>query len=494
MVGEFDLDSNTRRRLGYYLMDRIDEYFTSLNDRAVQTPYEDRRFVYSPTPLPELGQDPDTVLAETFEHLDKHGFHIPSAHYLGLMNPTPTYVSVLAEAMVAALNPQLASVERSAAASIIEAQTVNWMGQRVGWKTDFGGYFTTGGSEANTGALNLALAKAAPGVLEQGLRSLSKSPVFYGSSESHHSLDKAAVAMGLGRNALRRIRVNECMQMDPLELEAEIVADLSRGKLPFCIVATAGTTNTGAIDDLAALAEIAKRYGLWLHADGAYGAAVLLSDKHRRVLDGIDLADSVSIDPHKWLAMPFAAGILLTTSPALLRRVFGTAAPYLRPSSYPTIEDNYQTSSQWSRRMNSLKLWMTLRVHGRRGYERMIDRQVDMAGNMSRWIEQSQEFTLVAPQSLTAVAFQLNVPGMNVEELKEANKAVVDLVNHNGQRWLSMTTVAGRSAIRMMVISYLTEERHLRELQAALRGAAKQVRASFAVDAHSEVHELVGSY
>ena len=124
----------------------------------------------------------------------------------------------------------------------------------------------------------------------------------------------------------------------------------------------------------------------------------------------------------------------------------------------------------------------------------MIDRQVEMAGNMSRWIEQSQEFTLVAPQSLTAVAFQLNVPSINVEELKEANRAVVDLVNHNGQRWLSMTTVAGRSAIRMMVISYLTEERHIRELQAALRSAAKQALASFAVDAHSEVHELVGSY
>ena len=179
----------------------------------------------------------------------------------------------------------------------------------------FDGTFTSGGNEANFSALAMALATHFPNSVEEGVASIGAQPVLYASAESHHSLDKSVGLLGLGRRALRRIPVNSRMQLDPAALETAIRADLAAGHKPFCIVGTAGTTNSGAVDDLVALAEIARRHQLWLHVDGAYGAAAILSDQHRDLVRGIELSDSITIDPHKWLAMPFAAGIVLTREP-----------------------------------------------------------------------------------------------------------------------------------------------------------------------------------
>ncbi len=476
MTNGFDLDYSTRGRLAHKLIDKINDYFGSLGGRPVQLPAEERLFPYISKQVPEEGEDPEIVFAEIFRELCDRGFHITSANYLGLMNPTPTFVSVLAEMVVAAMNPQLASVERSGSASLIEKQTVDWIGQLLGWEQPFGGAFTTGGSEANAGALNLALVRCHPDVIDHGLRSMSGQGTFYASHESHHSLDKAAGALGLGRQALRRINTTARLQMDLRQLEESICSDIEAGNVPFCVVGTAGTTNTGAIDDLEGVAEIARKYGIWFHVDGAYGAAVIFSNRHKASVRGIELADSVAIDPHKWLAMPFSAGVMLTRYPSLLRKSFSVAAPYLRESQN-AIEDQYQTSSQWSRRMNSLKLWATLRVHGRRSYEQVIDRQIGLAADMARWIQDSGLFELCAPQMLSAVAFRVKLAGTE-KEIATANRAVVDDVNRSGERWISITTVTGRSAIRTMVISYLTTEHHLKGLQDALREAALRVVAA----------------
>lgn len=474
MTNRFDLDYASRGRLGHSLVDKINDYFSSLDNRAVQPPAEERNFTYISQPVPETGDDPEVVFAQIFRELCDRGFHITSANYLGLMNPTPTFVSVLAEMVVASINPQLASVERSVSASLIEKQTIDWIGQLLDFQTHFGGVFTTGGSEANASALNLALTRLYPDVVDEGLRSLPGAPVMYASQESHHSLDKAAGMLGLGRHALRRIPVTRRLQMDMTQLEKTISSDIEEGYIPFCIVGTAGTTNTGAIDDLTALAEIANRYGIWFHVDGAYGAAVIFSSRHRELVTGIELADSVTIDPHKWLAMPFSAGILLTRWPNLMRKTFSVAAPYLRNATENTLEDLYQTSSQWSRRMNSLKLWTTMRVHGRQSYEAMIDNQIRLAASMARWLQESGLFELCAPQMLSAIVFCVKLP-VSEERIAAANHAVVEDVNRSGERWISLTTVAGKSAIRTMVISYLTTERHLEGLQQALQQAAIRV-------------------
>ena len=424
--------------------------------------------------LPEFGQDAARVLDDLCTELVDKGFHVPAANYFGLMNPTPTYMAVLAEALVAALNPQLASLARSQLASKIENETVRWIGGCVGWNRPFDGTFTSGGSEANFSALALALAKHFPRAIEDGIASIVAQPVFYASAEAHHSLDKSAGLLGLGRRSLRRVPVNGRIQLDPQLLVESIERDIADGHRPFCVVATAGTTNSGAIDDIQALADICQKYRLWLHLDGAYGAAVIFSNKHRGLVSGIDRADSVTIDPHKWLAMPFAAGVILTRHPHTLREAFEVSTPYMpKTHGAAALTDNFNVSTQWSRRMNSLKLYLTLRVHGRIAYERLIDRQLELASKAAEWFRQSEFFELAAPHVLPILNFRLR--GVRDEEALALHAQLVDEITRDGQRWISPTVVDGKSVLRMMIISYLTTEEHISQLQTALEKAARSL-------------------
>ena len=473
----FDLDSETRRKLGYQLIDKVDQYFASLPDRAVQLPADRRTYGPSHNPLPESPEDPVTVFDDVCRQMVDLGFHVPSANYFGLMNPTPTYAGFLAEAWVAALNPQLATLARSQLASKIELETVRWMAERIGWPENFGGTFTSGGNEANFSGLALALAAKFPTAIEDGVATIQGQPIAYASAESHHSLDKSAGLLGIGRRALRRIALNEHLQLDPVRLERAIEEDLRAGRKPFCVVATAGTTSSGIVDDLPAIANVCRKHGLWLHVDGAYGAAAVFSNKHRDLVRGIELSDSITVDPHKWLAVPFAAGMILTRHPEALEEAFSVASPYMPKAAAAQLPDNSRISTQWTRRMNSLKLWLTLRIHGRQAYEEHIDRQLELAKGFVEWIENSSTFELAAPRMLTIVNFRGR--GHRPEDLAQVHAQIVDCVTRDGQRWISDTIVNGKSVLRMMVISYLTEERHIRDLQEALQSAAETIsRAS----------------
>jgi aromatic-L-amino-acid/L-tryptophan decarboxylase len=471
----FALDSDSRRRLGYKLIDRIDEYYSSLIDRPVQLPQELRTFDDLRESLPELGDDAEKVLDDVCSELIVQGFHVPSANYFGLMNPTPAYMAVLAEALVAALNPQLATLARSQLASKVERETVRWIGERVGWSGPFEGTFTSGGNEANFSGLALALAAHFPQAIEDGVASIGARPVLYTSIEAHHSLDKSAGLLGLGRTALRRVGLNDKLQLDPAKLETQIAEDRAQGHAPFCVIATAGTTNSGTVDDLPAIAEVCRRRNLWLHVDGAYGASAIFSDRHRDLVRGLERADSITIDPHKWLAMPFAAGVILTSHPEALRQAFAVSTPYMpRTSAAKLPPDNFQVSTQWTRRMNSLKLYLTLRVHGRQAYEDHIDRQLKLAKSFADWIEASENFELAAPQVLPIVNFRLKSNGWPEDRVRDVHHAIVEEVTHDGRRWISATEVNGRSVIRMMIISYLTGPRHLEELMIALTEAVRK--------------------
>jgi glutamate/tyrosine decarboxylase-like PLP-dependent enzyme len=474
----FDLDATQRRDLGYKLIDRLDGYFADLADRPVQPPLAARTRAGERTaPLPETGEDASAVLDELFEELIDNGFHTPSGNYLGLQNPTPTYVGVLADAAVSALNPQLASLVHSNLAARIERQTLRWIGERIGWNGPFDGTFTSGGSEANLTGIALALAHHFPASIHDGVAALPARPVLYCTAERHHSIDKATSILGLGRKALRHIPVTDRIQLDVGVLEEQIRRDKAAGLAPFCVVATAGTTSSGHIDDIPAIADVCARHGLWLHVDGAYGVAAIFSEKHRHLLRGIERADSVSMDPHKWLAMPMSVGVVMTSHPETLMHAFAVDTPPFMPALQgPSAVDNFDVSTQWSRRMNSLKLWLTLRVHGRRAYEELIDRQIALATGMAAWIERSDGFELAAPQVLPSIIFRVRMPGASDAEIQAANKAVVDEITRDGKQWISHSMVAGRPVIRMLIISYLTEQRHLDELQAALTAALARQR------------------
>ena len=482
MNPRFDLDSEARRKLGYQLIDFIDQYFSSLSDWPVQAPLEKRTFAHLSNTLPELGKDAGTVIEEVCREMVEQGFHVPSANYFGLMNPTPTYVAVLSEALVAALNPQLATLARSQLASKIELETVRWIGERVGWPGAFDGTFTSGGNEANFSGLALALAAHFSEAIEDGVGSIGSQPVVYTSGEAHHSLDKSAGLLGIGRKAVRRIPVNDRLQIDIAELERAIKRDGDAGLKPFCVVATAGTTNSGAVDDLVAVSRVCRNYALWLHVDGAYGAAAIFSDSHRALVKGLEGCDSLTIDPHKWLAMPFSAGVIVTRHPEMLTRAFAVSTPYMPKDTAAESADNFRTSMQWSRRMNSLKLWLTLRVHGRKAYEEHFARQLELARDFANWVRNSRDFELTVEPALTIVNFRVKGAkgrrSLSEDELAAANLKVVNAVTRDGQRWISETKVNGRSVIRMMVISYLTESRHLVALQKALTEAAEELSTS----------------
>ena len=480
----FALDSATRRKLGYELIEVINTYFESLPTRPVQLPLEQRTFEPLREPLPETGVldkpacTSDTLaqfLRSTAEELIGKGFHVTAANYFGLMNPTPTYAAVLAEALVAALNPQLATMARSQLASKIEAETVRWIGERFGWQSPFDGTFTSGGNEANFSGLALALAHHFPSTIEDGVASIGARPIVYASEEAHHSLDKSVGLLGLGRKALRRIAVTDRVQLDLATLQQAIHEDRAVGRKPFCVVATAGTTNSGAIDDIATLAEICERENLWLHLDGAYGASVVFSDTHRHLVRGIERCDSVAIDPHKWLAMPFAAGVILTRHQQTLHQTFGVSTPYM-PKTAPCLPlDNFKVSTQWTRRMNSLKLWLTLKLHGRLAYEQHIDRQMVLASQFAERIRGSSHFELTAPIFVPILNFRLKNTGTG-DDLISRHLALVDHVTRDGRRWISETRVCERSVLRMMVISYLTGEEQLDDLWTALTAALPDTR------------------
>jgi glutamate/tyrosine decarboxylase-like PLP-dependent enzyme len=212
-----------------------------------------------------------------------------------------------------------------------------------------------------------------------------------------------------------------------------------------------------------------------MHVDGAYGASAVFSDQHRDLVRGIELADSITIDPHKWLAVPFAAGVILTRHPKALELAFSVASPYMPKAAEARLPDNARISTQWTRRMNSLKLWLTLRVHGRKAYEEHIDRQLQLARAFTKWIEQSEHFELAGPTMLTIVNFRLKASGRSAGQIAAGHPEIVERVTGDGQRWISDTVVNGASVLRMMITSYLTEERHLHGLQSALEEAARQV-------------------
>ena len=474
MLG-FELDFEKRQEVGYRLIDRLNDYYESLPDRPVQLSEEARQSLpdrEEAAPFPEVGKDPLAVLEETLVELVDKGFHTPSANYLGLQNPTPTYMSVIAEAIVAATNPQLASLVHAKRAWAMEQEAVRWIGERMGWDGPFDGAFTSGGSEANFTALALALTHHFPSVVEEGLPSINAIPVYYCTSEAHHSIDKAANLVGIGRKALRRIPVTPSIQLDTERLEAEIIKDKANGFTPFCAIATAGTTSSGSIDDIEAIADVCQRHDLWFHVDGAYGASAVLSDNNRHLVQGIERADSVTIDPHKWLATSMSAGMILTSHPNAIRSVFAITNPFMPEAHSRVMDDGFNRGLQWSRRMNSLKLWMTIKAHGRQGYEALIDNQLALASSFAHWIEQSDLFELAAPQMTPCVIFRVRMPtGTPEDEVRAANEALVRDVTQDGQQWISCAVVNGRSVIRTLVISYLTRERHLEALQERLMSA-----------------------
>jgi glutamate/tyrosine decarboxylase-like PLP-dependent enzyme len=331
----------------------------------------------------------DDVTADVERMMRKWQVQVTHPRYFGLFNPSVTLASVIADTLVAMYNPQLASWRTSPAANEIERHTLAWLTGKFGLPATTSATFTTGGAEANLSAVILALTRAFPDYGEDGLRSLSASPTIYVTREAHDSFNKIAHMTGIGRRALRTVATDRDLKMDVADLTRRVAEDRRNGLAPIMVVGTAGTTAAGAIDPLPDLARFCQSEKLWLHVDAAWGGAAILSPRLRGHLAGIEAADSITCDAHKWFSVPMGAGMFFCRHPHVVAEAFRAQTSYMPGKTAGPVVDPYTTSVQWSRRFIGLKLFVALAQHGELGYVEMIEHQARMGDVLRESIERA---------------------------------------------------------------------------------------------------------
>jgi aromatic-L-amino-acid decarboxylase len=478
-------------RLGRAAVEIVAEFVRALEDAPVcsrATPIELEKLFDEP--LPRGGADAAALFARFTRDIVPHSMKIPSPRYFGLFNPTPLAAGVWADAVASALNQNQAVWRNSPAASVVEARVLRWLCEMIGYPAESYGTMTSGGSEANLVALKCARDRAARRARDFGLRraaggaddtadtnsrATKSSPaggdlVVYASEQSHYSFEKSVDILGLGRRNLRKIGTDERFHIRIDLLRAEIERDLAAGNVPACVAGSAGATSTGVVDPLGELADVAAEYGVWFHVDAAYGGALALSEKHRHLLKGIERADSVTIDPHKWMFVPFAAGATLVRGGGrVLRDSFDITPEYLseQRGGEDVPFDCFRYGQLGTKRFNALKVWVALKTLGTRGYAEIIDRQIGLTNHLAARLRAAEDFETVGEVETAVCCFRF-VPaclrGAGAEEIDATQIALQQRVERSGEAWISTTVLKGRRALRANVNSYLTERRHVDDL------------------------------
>ena len=384
--------------------------------------------------------------------------HVNHPRYFGLFNPTPTFPAQCADRIAAAFNPQLATYTTSPAAVAIEAHVIRSMAQRFGLP-DSAGHFTTGGAEANYTALLLALTRVNSAYAADGVRAFKGRPTIYISRDSHLAWLKIAHQAGIGRDSVRLIATDGIGRMDPGALADALDADVWADHQPVMVVATAGTTNAGMIDPLFACSALAKARDIWFHVDAAWGGAIVASQTNRGCIDGIERADFITVDAHKWFATTMGCGMLLTRWPALLAATFQVATSYM-PSNLTA--DPYVNTIQWSRRFLGLRLFLSLAVAGWQGYGEHIEHSLDLAEQLR--LRLTRGGWRVVNQSPLAVVC---IEPPDQSDIRE----IVSRVLATGKAWVSVASFEGREVIRACVTSGEATENDVADLVDCLEEA-----------------------
>jgi glutamate/tyrosine decarboxylase-like PLP-dependent enzyme len=416
------------------------------------------------------------VLRRFTEQLKKHQVHTPHPCYFGLFNPAPAFMGILGDCIAATLNPQLAAWSHSPLAVETERRVVDAFARKFGIPPeDTDGCLTTGGAEANLTGLLCALSARWPDVLNDGVQGIAAKPAFYASAESHHSFVKAAQTAGLGRAALRSVPVTDKLQMDIDALREMIEQDKADGIVPFMVIGTAGTTGAGVVDQLKELGDVARSNQLWFHVDAAWGGAAALVPELRTILSGIDEADSITFDPHKWLSIPMGAGIFLTRHRDALGRIFSVRTAYMpKEGERLTVVDPFVHSLQWSRRFIGLKLFLTLATTGWDGYATVLRHQSEM-GDYLRAHLTAKGWRIVNHTRLPVVCFTPSNEDWDMTTHQRAADAVV----RSGHAWISTILLGGRRpALRACITNYRTAERHIETLLEVLSSVREQISLS----------------
>ena len=421
------------------------------------TPEEIRRHLASRYDFGKTIALPE-VIADVERMLREWQVQMTHPRYFGLFNPSVTFASVVADALVAMYNPQLASWRTSPAANEIEKHTLTWFATKFGFPPESIASFTSGGAEANLSAVIVALTRAFPNYGEQGLRSLTTQPTIYLTDETHHSFSKIAHMTGLGRAAIRKVATDPGLKLDVEDLERQVAEDRRNGFAPFMVIGTAGTTAAGVIDPLPEIASFCRKEGLWFHADAAWGGAAILSSELRRHLAGIEAADSITFDAHKWLSVPMGCGMFFCRHPESVAQAFRAGGFYMPAKTTEPVDDPFSTSAQWSRRFIGLKLFMALAEQGEAGLVERIEHQARM-GHVLREALRTSGWQIVNTTPFPLVCFTrdgLDIPGF-LTALRE--RQIV---------WVSDVRIGGAHVIRACITNFRTTESDIRFVVGAL--------------------------
>lgn len=479
------------RRLGYQAVDLAAAHLAGMRQGPVFLPMTpDERLALLDGSLPEAGEEPERILERFTADVLPHPMGNGHPRFFGWVNSPPAPIGAIAELLAGAMGPSCAGGDH--AAIYLERCALRWLMELIGFPTEGSmGILVSGGSMASLTGLAVARHRAALkdgwNDRELGLQSLpdgsGRRPLtFYLSSEGHTTLRKAAELLGLGGATVRTVPVDADFRMNVPDLRAAIQSDRAAGLRPFCVVASAGTVATGAIDPLDQIADICAAEGLWLHVDGAYGAVGVLDSDVAPRFAGMERADSLAIDPHKWLSVPMECGCALVRDGALLRDTFSLVPPYLRTEEGKGVGGLPWFSEygfQQSRGFRALKLWMILRQAGRAGLASMIARHNALAQQLAAIVDAAPDLERLAPVSLSIVCFRYAPPALRHDDarLDALNKAIMEAIQSSGEAFITQAILNGRFALRANVLHYGTTVDDIAALIGLVRQTGQRLMA-----------------
>jgi aromatic-L-amino-acid/L-tryptophan decarboxylase len=415
-------------------------------------------------PLPEQSRSLPDLIGDINAHVLPYPMGNGHRRFFGWVNSPPSTAGIAVEPLAVALNPSCAGGEHAGA--LLERTVLRWLAELVGYP-DGGGILTSGASMASIIALAAARNRAAQrrglNIREEGLYD-QPSLVIYASSEAHSCITKAVELIGMGRRWLRRISVNDAFAMDTARLASAIREDTEAGLVPCGVVATAGTVNTGAIDDLATIAQLAYDHGMWMHVDGAYGALAAANPGLRARFAGMDRADSIAIDAHKWLGVPIDSGALLVQDADVLRETFSLVPDYLRDETAGDIGWWSEYGIEQTRPFRALRTWATIAHLGRRGISDLVRGTSIAAADLANLLGHTPDFELLAPVTTSVVAFRFTGTAAEEPDIDRINRDIPTLVQRRGNAFLTGTVLRRRPALRACLLNPLVTEDDLRLL------------------------------
>jgi L-2,4-diaminobutyrate decarboxylase len=465
------------REHGHELIERMAAHLEAIEGGAVSTPAAPRelasRFL---DPLPVQGTGAGEIWGDVWERVVADSIQLHHPMYMGHQVAPPLPHAVLADALVSFLNQSPAVWEMAPTGTFVEALVIRWMRELLGYPATSDGTFVSGGSVANLTGILAAREAVFPGIWQRGVGATpgAERAVIFVSAQSHYSMERAVGVLGLGSDAVLAIP-DRGGKMDPAALAGRIAEARRAGRVPLAIVATAGSTPTGAFDDLAAIATIAEQEGIWLHVDGAHGASFLLSEPLRPRLRGIARADSVSWDPHKLMFMPISLGAIFVRDHRYLDAAFQQSAPYLfHPrAGEARSHDTGRRTLQCSRRFDALKLWVSLRHYGAEYFAGLLERTVANTERLYELLHAAPDFEPEHVPESNILCFRYLPAGLRDRAPEEADafqSAVRERYNASGQGWITATVLNGRRVLRVTLMNPSTEEAHLVRLLEGLRG------------------------